>query len=145
MLFLRAHGLQQLPDFSIMLHGLTVPVAEEILQHLLLVLETQAQLLSYLALPRAQLAQQGCCKLLKKAKEGRDGETLLPSNCKLLKDKELFSLGVAKRMVSQQTQALPGTESCQLPKHWAQVQVPSSETGGQQALVWDHPLCTQTS
>lgn len=40
-----------------MLHGLTVPVAEEILQHLLLVLETQAQLLSYLALPWAQLAQ----------------------------------------------------------------------------------------
>lgn len=57
MLLLRAHGLQQLPDFSIMLHGLTVPVAEEILQHLLLVLETQAQLLSYLALPWAQLAQ----------------------------------------------------------------------------------------
>lgn len=57
MLLLRAHGLKQLPDFSIMLHGLTVPVAEEILQHLLLVLETQAQLLSYLALPWAQLAQ----------------------------------------------------------------------------------------
>lgn len=70
LLLLGAHGLQQLPDFSVMLHGLTVPVAEEILQHLLLVLEAQAQLLCYLALPWAQLAQQSCCKLLNKGRKG---------------------------------------------------------------------------
>lgn len=83
LLLLGAQSLQQLPNFSIVLHGLTVPVTEEILQHLLLVLETQAQLLCYLALPRAQLAQQSCCKLLNK---GRQGQRLLPSNWNLFQD-----------------------------------------------------------
>lgn len=100
-----------------MLHGLTVPVTEKILQHFLLVLETQAQLLCYLTLSWAQLAQQSCCKLLNKGEEGRDGETLLPSNYKLFKDKQLFSLGVAEREVFQQTQVFTGAKSSQLPKH----------------------------
>lgn len=118
-----------------MLHGLMVPVTEEILQHFLLVLETQAQLLCYLTLSWAQLAQQSCCKLLNKGKEGRDGETLLPSNCKLFREEQLFSLGVAEKAVSQQAQVFTGAKSSQLPKHWAQVQVPSSEAGSQEALV----------
>lgn len=103
LLILGAHSLQQLLDFSIMLHGLMVPVTEEILQHFLLVLETQAQLLCYLTLSWAQLAQQSSCKLLNKEEEGRDGETLLPSNCKLFKDEQLFSLGVAESSVSAST------------------------------------------
>lgn len=70
-----------------MLHGLTAPVIEDILQHFLLVLETQAQLLCYFALSWAQLAQQGCSKLLNNGEEGTDGETLLPPNCKTLRDK----------------------------------------------------------
>lgn len=121
-----------------MLHGLTVPVTEEILQHFLLVLETQAKLLCYLTLSWAQLAQQSCCKLLNNGEERRDGEALLPSNCKLLKDEQVFSLGVAERATSQQAQPFTGPK---LSKHWVQVQVPSS---GRRALVWDHFLCRQT-
>lgn len=127
-----------------MLHGLMVPVTEEILQHFLLLLETQTQLLCYLTLPWAQLAQQSCCKLLNKGEEVRDGETLLPSDCKLLRKKQLFRLGVAERPVSQQAQVFTGAKSSQLPKHLAQVQVPSSEAGSQEALVWAHSHCRQT-
>lgn len=39
-LLLGAHGLQQLPDFSIMLHSLTIPVTEKLLQHFFLALKT---------------------------------------------------------------------------------------------------------
>lgn len=82
LLLLGAQSLQQLPNFSIVLHGLLVPVTEEILQHLLLVLEAQAQLLCYLTLPGAQLAQQSCCKLLSKGEQrsetGSCSRTLQP-------------------------------------------------------------------
>lgn len=95
LLLLGAQSLQQLPNFSIMLHGLTVPVTEEILQHLLLVLETQAQLLCYLTLPGAQLAQQSCCKFLSKGEERR-----------LRVVRGLSSLGVAEEAVSAGTDVL---------------------------------------
>lgn len=68
---------------------------------------------------------------------------LLLSNCKLFKHEQFFSLGVAKRVVSQQAQVFTGAKSSQLPKQRAQVQVPSSEAGSQEALVWDS-LCRQT-
>lgn len=98
LLLLGAQSLQQLPNFSIMLHGLTVPVTEKILQHLLLVLETQAQLLCYLTLPGAQLAQQSCCKFLNKGEERRETATV-----KLEVVQGLFSLGVAERAESPDT------------------------------------------
>lgn len=94
LLLLGAQSLQQLPNFSIVLHALTVAVAEELLQHLLLVLETQAQLLCHLALPGAQLAQQSCCKLLSKGEERREILEIIQG---------LSSLGVAEGAVSAGT------------------------------------------
>lgn len=102
-----------------MLHGLTVLIAEEILHHFLLVLEAQAQLLCYLILSWAQLAQQSCCELLNK-EGGGDGERVLPLNYKLFKNKQLFSLGVAEAAVhlsKQRYSQMPKAASFQSPWH----------------------------
>lgn len=52
-----------------MLHCLFVSIAEEVLQHPFLSLQTLAQLLRYLTLPRSELAEQCCTEVLRQKKQ----------------------------------------------------------------------------
>lgn len=59
-----AHGLKQALNLHFIFHCLFVSIAQKVLQHPLLSLQTLAQLLSYLTLPWSEFAEQRCTKIL---------------------------------------------------------------------------------
>ena len=59
-----AHGLKQALNLHFIVHRLLVPIAQKVLQHPFFPLQTLAQLLGYLALPRSKFAEQRRGKIL---------------------------------------------------------------------------------
>lgn len=64
-----AHRLEQALDLHLMLHCLFVSITEKVLQHPFLPLQTLAQLLGYLTLPRSEFAEQCCTEILRQKKQ----------------------------------------------------------------------------
>ena len=59
-----AHRLEQPLDLHLMLHGLFVPITQEVLQHPFLLLQALAQVLSYFTLTLSKFTEQSSAEIL---------------------------------------------------------------------------------